>query len=105
MSRRLVTAAALVVMSAGFARAQVTDSLPGYGGPDDYNYQVWSILPDYEQVRSPAQLQRDAEIERRYNETLRSKIPDKKASNDPWRTVRRAPTTPAVTKPDRYRPE
>ena len=105
MLRKLAAAFALIVLGTGFARAQVTGSLPGYGGPDDYNYQVWSIIPDYDQVRSPAQLQRDAEFERRYNETLRSKIPDKKVSNDPWRTVRRAPTTPAVTQPDRYRPE
>jgi hypothetical protein len=106
MPRTLATAAAFVLLSAGLAQAQITDSLPGYGGPDDYNYQIYSILPDYEQVRSPEQLRRDAEIERRYNETLRTKIPDKKASsNDPWRTVRRAPSPPVVNKPDRYRPE
>ena len=106
MPRTLATAAALVILSAGLAQAQMTDPLPGYGGPNDYNYPIWGISPDYEQVRSPAQLQRDAEIERRYNETLRTKIPDKKASsNDPWRTVRRAPSPPVVNKPDRYRPE
>jgi hypothetical protein len=85
------------------ARAQITTSLPGYG--PDYNYgPVYAITPDYDQVRSPQQVRRDVEIERRYNETLRTRIPDKKASNDPWKKMRSSPTAAAVV-PDRYRPE
>jgi hypothetical protein len=102
MLPKLTAAAVLVVLSAGAARAQVTDSLPGYG-PDYRDYPVWTVVPDYDQTRSPEQLQRDREIERRYNETLKTKIPDKKASNDPWRTVRQAPKE--APPPDRHRPE
>ena len=113
--RLVVAALAALMLSAGLAHAQVTAPLPGYGGPDDsYCGPVWSILPDYEQVRSPEQLQRDRTIERKYRETLDTKIADKKASNDPWRNIRPAPgsksptprsVTPRPQAPDRYRPE
>jgi hypothetical protein len=113
--RLAVVALAALVLSAGAACAQVTAPLPGYGGPDDYYYgPVWSVLPDYDQVRSPAQLERDREIERKYRETLDTKIADKKASNDPWRNIRPAPATkplaprqaaPRPVAPDRTRPE
>jgi hypothetical protein len=113
MSCRLVVVAlAAVMLSSGLAQAQVTAPLPGYGGPDDNYGPIWSTLPDYEQVRSPAQLQRDRAIERKYRETLDTKIADKKASNDPWRNIRPTPAsksprtiTPRPQAPDRHRPQ
>lgn len=106
MLQILIGAVALIILSTGFARAQVTTSLPGYG-PDYSGYPVWAISPDYEQTRSPEQLRRDAEIERRYRDTVERKIPDKKGSNDPWHKIRQAPTATAArpSVPDRYRPE
>jgi hypothetical protein len=96
MLRRLIGAAAIVVLSAGFARAQVYQSLPNYGLNDDS--VRFGLLPYYESSRSPEDLVRDQEGERRYRETM-AKIPDKKSSNDPWRKLRATPTA------DRYRPE
>jgi hypothetical protein len=102
MLRKLIGAAAIVVLSAGLARAQVTSSLPGsgpYDGTSDFNF---NIMPDYDQTRPLAEIERDREIERRYRETIRARIPDRKpASNDPWKSVRQAPAVAY----DRYRPE
>jgi len=53
-------------------------------------------------ARSPEDAGRDTEIEMKYNATLRSKIPDKKPSNDPWKNIRSAPTAVAT---DRHRPQ
>ena len=96
MSRALLAALALLVLSADLARAQ-------FSGP--YAYQDggasgFNIVPEYEGRRSYADIQRDLEIERRYKETLRTRIPDKKPSNDPWRGVRAAPASA-----DRHRVE
>lgn len=101
MLPKLVAAAVIVMLSAGLARAQMTDALPGYGGPDDFQYPGWSMLPGSGR-RTPEQLRRDAEIERKYRETVNSKIPDKKASNDPWRKIR---PSPASSVADRHRAE
>lgn len=100
MSRMLVITATAVVLTTSLARAQITDSLPGYG-PDNSG-PTFSMLPDYERTRSLADIQRDAEIEQKYKETMRNRIPDKKASNDPWRKIRPAPAAAAA---DRYRPD
>ena len=43
-----------------------------------------------------------AEIEVKYREVVRTKIPDKKPSNDPWKTVR--PSASAITI-ERHRPQ
>jgi hypothetical protein len=88
-------AAAMVLLSAGFAHAQITpitSGLPDHG----YNYG-YNLSPGYETPMS-AQSVRDMEIERRYNETLK-KIPNKKPSNDPWAGVRADPVA------DRHRPQ
>ena len=90
-----LTAVALVVLSAGLARAQITPITSGL--PENANNYGFSLSPGYETPIS-AQSYRDMEIERRYNETLK-KIPNKKPVNDPWAGVRQAPVA------DRHRPQ
>ena len=94
MSSKSLAAAILVVLSAGFARAQITPITSGL--PENANNYGFSLSPGYETPMS-AQSVRDMEIERRYNETLK-KIPNKQPSNDPWAGVRAAPVA------DRHRP-
>jgi hypothetical protein len=94
MSRKLLFAATLIVLSVPFARAQVNDiakALPesaGYG---------FNLTPFYERPMT-AQDMRDMEIDRKYRETL-AKIPNKKPPRDPWAGVRPA------TAEDRHRPQ
>ena len=70
-----------------------------------------SAVPTYAQLppmnmmpeaptKSPEEKERDAITEKAYKETLK-KIPDAKASSDPWGTVRNndAPKTAAPAKP------
>ena len=72
------------------------------GRPDGADYYTWGAFPTgYGPSRSPEAAGRDTEIEMKYNETLKSKIPDKKPSNDPWKNIRSAPTAAA----DRHRPQ
>jgi hypothetical protein len=95
---RILLAAALLTLPAMAARAQVTGAIPGTGGFDDQQF-YWNTLPSTVR-RETAE---DREIERRYNETLRTRIPDRKpASRDPWRTVRSAPNAAVY---DRHRPQ
>jgi hypothetical protein len=101
MLRTLIGAVALLALFAAQARAQVTDSLPGYS-PYDSNVYSFGLGPDYEQVRSPEQIERDLEIERRYRETVNARIPNRKPSNDPWKNIRPAPA--AAVPYDRHRP-
>ena len=101
MLRHLILAAAIAVLPASLARAQVTDITSGR--PDGADYYTWGAFPTgYGRSRSPEDAGRDTEIEMKYRETLKSKIPDKKPSNDPWKTIRPAPTASAV---DRHRPQ
>jgi hypothetical protein len=101
MLRHLILAAAITVMSTGLAHAQITDITSGR--PDGADYYTWGAFPtgDYGRSRSPEDAGRDTEIEAKYNATLKSKIPDRKPSNDPWKTIRSAPTAAA----DRHRPQ
>lgn len=94
MPRKPIFAVVLVVLSAGFARAQVYDITTGR--PDGNYLQI----PAYEAPISWEQQQERARIERDYRAAV-AKIPDKKPSNDPWKTVRTAPT--AAPPPDRHR--
>jgi hypothetical protein len=48
------------------------------------------MAPDFSRHVTPEEQQREREIENRYRETV-SKIPDKKATNDPWGSMRAAP--------------
>jgi hypothetical protein len=92
---KLLAAAAITILSAGFARAQVQDvsrALPN--GPASYGY---TLSPIYERPIT-AQDMREMEIERDYRAAL-SKIPNKKPPRDPWAGVRQ------VTPEDRHRPQ
>ena len=57
-----------------------------------------NLMPDM-QSKTPEEKEADAVKEKAYRESLK-KIPDAKASNDPWGTVRstEAPKTPAKPK-------
>ncbi len=55
-----------------------------------------NIIPDAPS-KTPEQLERDQLIERNYKEGLK-KIPDAKASNDPWGSVRSAETPRTAAK-------
>ena len=100
MLRRLISAAVLIVLSTSLARAQITDITSGRPDGTDYYYR-WGAFPTgYERSRSPEDAVRDTEIEMKYRDTLKTRIPDRKPSNDPWKTIRPAPTAVAV---DRHR--
>ena len=99
MVRMLIGAAVFAALSAASARAQITDSLPGYG-LDDTTVFSYGLGPEYEQTRSLEQLARDREIERQYRDVVSRRIPDRKASNDPWKNIRSAPSASAY---DRHR--
>jgi len=90
-----LTAAALILLSAVVARAQITPITSGL--PDNANSYGFGLMPSYERPMS-AQDARELEIERKYRETLK-KIPNKKPANDPWAGVRVAPVA------DRHRPQ
>lgn len=83
MLRALVGAAVLVVLLGGAAQAQ----LP--------------FIPRPEPARSRENALQQAESERVHQQTLRN-MPDRKASKDPWHSVRTAPQNPT---PDRHRVE
>jgi hypothetical protein len=91
MLRKLLVAAAIAVLSAGFAHAQVTP--PDSIMPDTNHF---NMFPVYGSSRLPEQVGRDIEIERNYREAVK-RIPDKKPSNDPWKSIRAAPARPAAT--------
>ena len=100
--RTPIFAAVLIVLSVGFARAQITDITSGRPDGADYYYYNWGAFPTgYERSRSPEDAGRDTEIEAKYRDTLKTKIPDRKPSNDPWKTIRPTPTAAA----DRHRPQ
>jgi hypothetical protein len=97
MLRKLIAAAAIAVLPVGLARAQVADIRTGLPA----SAYGWNAYPIYGHSRTPEQAGREFEIERNYREAVK-KIPDKKGSNDPWRTIRPAAAASAV---DRHRPE
>ena len=99
MLRHLILAATIAVLSASLAHAQITDITTGR--PPGADYYTWGAFPTgYMRSRSPEDAGRDTEIELKYRETLQSKIPDRKPSNDPWKGIRATPTAVA----DRHRP-
>ena len=87
MLRHLICATLLATLSTGLARAQFTGPIPGTGYDTDYS---WSAFPIYERSPTPEEVGRDYQIEMRYREILKIRIPDKKPSNDPWKNVRPA---------------
>jgi hypothetical protein len=83
-----------------FRAAALVASLAGLSGPAQAQMQSPNInlLPEFA-TKSPEQKEADAIKEKAYRESLR-KIPDAKASNDPWGTVRGAePSKTAPAKP------
>ncbi len=78
--------AALLGLAAVPARAQL-------GGADGPHV---NLLPDV-QSKTPEEKEQEAERERKYKDSLR-KIPDAKATNDPWGGVRSDPPKTAATK-------
>jgi hypothetical protein len=68
------------------ARAQIRDITKV--APDDGTYS-WNMWPPIGRAENPEDAGR--EVDQRYRETLRTKIPDRKVSSDPWRSIRRAP--------------
>ena len=90
-----ITAAAICV---GQARAQITPITSGL--PDGEYPTIGSWAPYYGGSRSPEDAGRDTEIEANYRSAV-AKIPDRKPSNDPWKSIRPA----ATALPDRHRPQ
>ena len=99
MSHAPLLAIALLAFCPGVARAQITDITSGR--PDGVYYGGLGLTNAYERPNTAEDLRRN-EIEVKYREVVRAKIPDKKPSNDPWKSVR--PTAAAITI-DRHRPQ
>ena len=97
MLRKSIGAAALAALFASAAQAQLTGPIANTGQDDRYYWNAWPIVG---RERTPEDAGREIQIERQYRETLKTKIPDKKPSNDPWRSVRQAP---AAMPADRHR--
>jgi hypothetical protein len=98
ISRLLVIAAAVLALSAAAAQAQIHDITSA--APDD-DSPHWNMWPPVGISPNPEDAGREHEIDQRYRETLRTKIPNRKPSNDPWRKIRAAPAVPY----DRHRTE
>jgi hypothetical protein len=91
MLRCLFTAAIAAALSAGAARAQIHDITSAV--PEQHQYG-WGMWPAITTAPVPEDAGREHDIDVRYRETLRTKLPDRKRSNDPWRTIRAAPAEP-----------
>ena len=87
----IVIAAAIVALCAGAAHAQIKDITNA--APDDGTYR-WNMWPPITRAENPEDAGREHDIDLRYRETLRTKIPNRKPANDPWRTIRTAPPVP-----------
>ena len=85
MLRKLIQAGAIITMLTGDAYCQVGSTGNTPSGPIPMN-----MAPNFERHRTPEEQQLDREVESKYRETV-SKIPDKKASSDPWGNMRAAP--------------
>lgn len=97
MSRQLVGAAAIVVMFAGAAHAQVPGDSPGMGvGAAVANSRGLGIVS---RSHTPDGAWSEYEADRSYRETVK-RIPDKKPPKDPWGNIRQAPAASAA---DRHR--
>jgi hypothetical protein len=86
MLRKLIPAGAIVVLLTGTVFAQVgsTGNTPG-------NMSMGIPTGGGGRHLSPEEQQREQEIESKYHDAV-SKMPDKKASTDPWGNVRNAPS-------------
>jgi hypothetical protein len=84
--RKLIQAAAILVLFMGTAHAQYTNNSGSNTSCDGINM---NMMPDNRRRLTPEEAQREREIEAQYNQTINEKIPDKKTSNDPWGIVRK----------------
>jgi hypothetical protein len=84
--RKLIPAAAILLLFMGTAQAQYTNNS---GGNTGGNPLGMNMMPDNRRHLTPEEAQREREIESQYNQTVNEKIPDKKSSNDPWGIVRK----------------
>jgi hypothetical protein len=84
--RKLIQAAATLVLFMGTAHAQYTNQS---GGNTGSNPLGMNMMPDNRRHLTPEEAQREREIESQYNQTINEKIPNKKTSNDPWGIVRK----------------
>jgi hypothetical protein len=85
---RMLLGATAVALLTGAARAQVTPISSGVrDGYDMPSITEWS--PYYQRSRTPEEAGRDTEIEANYRAAV-AKIPDRKPSNDPWKSIRPA---------------
>ena len=83
-----------------FRAAALVALLAGLSAPTSAQMQTpnMNLMPEVK-TKTPEEKEADAIKEKAYRESLR-KIPDAKASNDPWGTVRTAePPKPAPAKP------
>ena len=78
MLRHLIFAAAIAVLPASLARAQITDITSGRPDGADY-YYLGGVPDDYGRSRSPEDAGRDTEIEVKYRETLKIQNPGQEA--------------------------
>ena len=76
---KVLRAAALLVLLTGPAYAQMPDI---------------NLIPEV-RSKTPEEIERDKQLDKAYKDSLR-KIPDAKASNDPWGTVRSTDTPKAA---------
>ena len=84
--RKLIQAGAILVLFMGTAQAQYTNNS---GGNTGGNPLGMNMIPDNRRHLTAEEAQRERDIEAQYNRTVNDKIPDKKASNDPWGIVRK----------------
>jgi hypothetical protein len=84
--RKLIPAAAILVLFMGSAHAQYNNQS---GGNTASTPLGMNMMPDNRRHITPEEAQREREIEAQYNQTVNEKIPDKKSSNDPWGIVRK----------------
>ncbi len=77
---KILRAAAMLALLSGPAYAQMPDV---------------NIIPQ-ERPKTPEEIERDRQLEKAYRDSLR-RIPDAKAANDPWGSMRGAETPAAAT--------
>jgi hypothetical protein len=80
-----------------FRAAALVTLLAGLSGPAWAQTPNINLMPEFA-TKTPEEKEADAARERAYRESLR-KIPDAKASNDPWGTVRAEPPKTTAAKP------
>jgi hypothetical protein len=99
MLRILIGTATAVALYTGTAHAQF-GSANGNTGVGNGGLSG-GMIPDGRRRLTPEEAHREQQIEREYRETVNSKIPDKKPTNDPWGNVRSAPAASSAAKQQR----